>query len=310
MIELLVHTPLRGNGGVIRSPGMDLHALLVHSLDERWQTYCTELQRCQTRCSERAVHDLRVASRRLISTIDIVLTVTADDRLRKARQNLRKRFKMLGALRDLQVQRKRIEAMRQAYPELEAFFAVLLLREKRLLKQIDTELKSVRIGPMGVRIGESAEGLGTLLRNPSVDRAARSAVVGAVAASFARAVDLRGKIEPAHTATIHRLRIAFKKFRYQVEALQPLLVGMSERRLKAMNAYQVKMGNIQDNEVLAASLNAYALRRRRPSRENLLRVHQELSRQHGELVEVFMQSADELYTFWDSGPKATTRLAV
>lgn len=308
MIELLVHTPSRDNGGSTHPAAMDLHALLVRSLEERWARYTSELQRCQTRCSERAVHDLRVASRRLISTIDVIMTVTEDEGLKKVRQTLRKRFKMLGALRDLQVQRKRLEAMRPDYPELEAFLAVLLLREKRLLKRIDVQLRKVRVGPMGVRIGQSMGGLGTLLKNPSVERAARSAVVGAVAASFARAVDLRCRVDPGRTATIHRLRLAFKKFRYQVEALQPLLIGMSERRLKAMNTYQVKMGNIQDNEVLSAWLNTYALRRRKPSRENLLRVHQELSRQHEELVALFMQSVDDLYTFWDSGPNAT-RLA-
>ena len=308
MIELLVQTPSRDNGGSAHPAAMDLHALLVRSLEERWARYTSELQRCQTRCSERAVHDLRVASRRLISTIDAIMTVTEDEGLKKVRQTLRKRFKMLGALRDLQVQRKRLEAMRPDYPELEAFLAVLLLREKRLLKRIDAQLRKVRVGPMGVRIGRSTGGLGTLLKNSSVERAARSAVIGAVAASFSRAVDLRCRVDPAHTATIHRLRLAFKRFRYQVEALQPLLIGMSERRLKAMNTYQVKMGNIQDNEVLSASLNTYALRRRKPSRENLLRVHQELSRQHEELVALFMQSVDDLYTFWDSGPNAT-RLA-
>ena len=49
---------------------LDLQALLVQAVDERWQTYRRELKRCQKHYSEEAVHDLRVATRRLISVLE------------------------------------------------------------------------------------------------------------------------------------------------------------------------------------------------------------------------------------------------
>ena len=65
-----------------------------------------------------------------------------------------------------------------------------------------------------------------------------------------------------------------------------------------MNAYQTRMGDIQDIEVLISSVNEYALRREKTSDESLLPVHQELARQRSELIAAFLKSADDLYGFW------------
>jgi CHAD domain-containing protein len=93
-----------------------------------------------------------------------------------------------------------------------------------------------------------------------------------------------------------------------VEVLQPVLGWVSDDTLKALNAYQVRMGDIQDTEVLTSVVNAYALRGAKTHRDNLLRVHQELRRRHAALIDVFMESADELYTFWRPGLTVSARL--
>jgi CHAD domain-containing protein len=144
-----------------------------------------------------------------------------------------------------------------------------------------------------------------------MDSAGLTAVTGAVGAAFARAVDLRRSVKPTDTETIHKLRVAFKKFRYTVEALQPILVGVTDAQFKAMNAYQVRMGNIQDVEVLSASVERHAMhrtrvpygaRRRNASRRGrnaaFVPVLQELSRRRAGLIEQFLGSADELFDFW------------
>ena len=44
-----------------------------------------------------------------------------------------------------------------------------------------------------------------------------------LALKFARTMRLQIKVNPEETKTIHRTRIAFKHFRYMIEALLPLL---------------------------------------------------------------------------------------
>ena len=79
-------------------PVTDFRTLLLDSLTERWQTLRSELKRCQKQYSEEAVHDLRVATRRLISTLDLLASVLPEAKLRKARRALKKQLEMLGPL--------------------------------------------------------------------------------------------------------------------------------------------------------------------------------------------------------------------
>jgi len=116
-------------------------------------------------------------------------------------------------------------------------------------------------------------------------------------AAFARAVGACNPY-PRGCPSIHRLRVAFKKFRYTVEVVQPLLDQMGKTELKALNAYQTAMGEIQDAEVLLASIRSFAARRGRPTAISFLPVHQALTSLRMARVEAFMKSAHHLMSFW------------
>ena len=138
-----------------------------------------------------------------------------------------------------------------------------------------------------------------MLAASQMHRVASIAATGAAAAGFTRAVALLRVVTPGDVETIHRLRIAFKKFRYLVEVLQPALPFVTEELLKLMNTYQDRMGAIQDNEVLTAALRRYTKGRSGRGKAGLTPVRQVLVLEHKELVETFLQSKDELYTFCD-----------
>ncbi len=278
-----------------------LHKVIVGSLDQRWRKHLAELKRCQKKCSEKAVHDLRVATRRLISTLDLIKTTHSDASLSKIRGDLKKRLNMFGELRDVQVQALYVKKMRETFPELETFLTVLLLREKRLLSQIDKKLQKVQTGSMEKNVVETSNQLNILLSSPAMQGAGSAAVTGAAGAAFTRTVDLLQNVDQTDPKSIHKLRVAFKKFRYMVEALQQLLVGVTEKKLKAMHAYQTRLGDIQDIEVLTLSVNGYA-KRKKVLAVSFERVQQELARRHTELINTFMNSADELFTFWGDEP--------
>ena len=284
---------------LIRRPGTDLLPLLLESLDQRWQRYLGEVARCRKKCSEKSVHDLRVATRRLIAVIDVILTVVPHDPVRNVARELRKRLKALGPLRDVQVQLLRVETMRQLFPVLKPFFTVLLLREQRLINATSRLLQKMETKTLGERIAACRKRLSKMLGSPLMHGVVLIAATGVAAAGFTRAVALLRAVTSDDVETIHRLRVAFKKFRYLVEVLQAVLPFVTEERLKMMNAYQDRMGFIQDNEVLTAALRRYSRGRSGGGSAGLAPVRQALILEHKELVETFLQSADELYTFWD-----------
>jgi CHAD domain-containing protein len=280
---------------------LDLQALLVQAVDERWQTYRRELKRCQKHYSEEAVHDLRVATRRLISVLDIVLGLRVDAGLRQARRRLKRHLEMCSPLRDVQVQLSTVAKLSPAFPELQGVAEALAKRERKLVRRVNKEVKAVKTGKLRKVLATTVAEVNALLATPAMQREKRASAIGAVDNAFQTVVERRHAIDPNDMTTIHRTRVAFKKFRYMVEALRPLLHGVTPKQLKAMNAFQDSMGAIQDIEVLLGTLHAFAQKNAETSEEMLERVFHELARQRTALVDSFLPSADALLTFWKPG---------
>ena len=285
----------------------DCHEQLISSLNERWDVYRKELKRCRRKCSEKAVHDLRVATRRLIATIGILLAIVPSDGLRRARRSLKNLLRSFGDLRDTQVQVRAVEQLLPSYSGLLGFFSMFVLSEQRLVKRVARHVQKTSGGALKRSIEDAGEKLKLLGRNPALRVASQAAVLGAIGSAFAKVKARRHDVDPADTATIHKLRVSFKRFRYMVEAVHPCLATVTGKQLRAMNAYQTRMGDIQDMEVLIGSVNEYALRRGKTSDESFLPVHQELARQRSELITTFVKSADDLYGFWQEGNAASKK---
>jgi CHAD domain-containing protein len=286
-------------------PLSDIRALMLESLHGRWRALRAELKRCRKRYSEEAVHDLRVATRRLISTLELVDRIHPEGNLRKARRTLKKQLDLFGPLRDVQVQLLTIEKMLPSFPELQEFFRVLEKRERRLKQRLRLELKRLKTGKIRKGIVTAARQLATLPDTPAVQRKHRAEAILAIETAFDRVVERKQAITPTDGASIHRMRVAFKKFRYMVEALGPLRGHTTNKQLKAMNAFQGSMGEIQDAEVLLANVQDFARSRGTEGELAFARALEELSRRRLALIETFLGSADTVFTFWKSVPKTT-----
>ena len=62
------------------------------------------------------------------------------------------------------------------------------------------------------------------------------------------------QVDASQPGTIHHLRLAFKKFRYMAEIVQPMIPGMPEKYMERMHKYQSTMGDIHDIEVFLSAL--------------------------------------------------------
>jgi CHAD domain-containing protein len=279
-------------------PLINFQALILDSLHDRWRTFRSELKRCRKKYSEEAVHDLRVATRRLISTLVLVDHIHPETKLRKARRALKKQLDTFGPPRDVQVQLLSIEKMLPSFPELQEFYDSLMKREHKLGQRLSVDLKGIKTGKIKARVARAAGQLESLLDTPAAQQEKRAEAIQAVEIAFNRVVERKQAIDPSDSASIHRMRVAFKKFRYLVESLGPVLSYVTSTQLKAMDAFQGRMGDIQDAEVLLTSVRTFASKRGTECEAALAHALEELLRRRTALIGTFIGSAAILFTFW------------
>ncbi len=85
------------------SPGVSPHPL-IEILEKRWNRFRKELKKAQKSYSERSVHDVRVASRRLLSALDVIESWTQVKKIKTARKELKQILKTFSSVRDAHVQ--------------------------------------------------------------------------------------------------------------------------------------------------------------------------------------------------------------
>jgi CHAD domain-containing protein len=270
---------------------------LAEALQTRWRSYRERLRRCQKDFSEEEVHELRVATRRLIAQLVLLSCVIRSASLEKARRILKRRMVALGELRDVQVQRACIADQAARFPELVLMLAWLQRRERRLAKSAVKQVRGFKTKKLEKWVYALSDDLRGKSRGARAQRRLAPAVLGATANAFAEAVARRRAIDLADLGTIHQTRVAFKRFRYMVESLSPGITGLSKRQLRALAHYQRKMGIIQDLEVLQACVTRVI--REHQKAEALLRPFDRYLRQRrARALRSFLRSADRLFEFW------------
>jgi CHAD domain-containing protein len=272
-------------------------AMLVAAVDGRWEKFLAELRRNRRRCTEPSIHDLRVAARRMIATLDAVGAVLPGGAPQDVRRKLKRLLKGFNDLRDLHIQLMHFQTLRAKFPVLQPFLAALRLRERELVKEAAIAIAEMRTRAMEQEIARVADTLALVTAGPEAEQATRAALFGALGAAFVRAAGLRKRVVPGDPASIHALRVAFKKFRYTVEILAPMLPDFGKKQFKKMSAYQTLMGEIQDLGVVGTALRMNPPGRFRTMPASLLPPHQFITQQRSDLIERFMRDADELLTF-------------
>src|SRR5512145_720505 len=123
---------------------METSSFLSDFIDRRWETYQSELANCRAEFSETAVHDLRVSTRRLLATLELIRALDSHPRVKKMRRSLKSQLDGFDNLRDVQVMLVDISGKLESLPELEPFRQHLLKREKRLLRAAKKHVNAIR----------------------------------------------------------------------------------------------------------------------------------------------------------------------
>ena len=281
-----------------RPPGFagDSGDIMDGLLQQQWKRYRRALKRCQDKFTLNAIHEFRVETRRLLSCLALLEDLLPARRVGKVWRLLKRRLDLLDDLRDTQVQLETLVKLHRASTVAGPFRASLRKREQRFTRRTRKQIRKVKARRLGKLVAECQEYLETAIAGAG-SRKALAALLRSVGRAFRRACHLHARINPRDSATIHRTRVAFKRFRYMVEALAACLPAVTRQRLGAMRRYQTMMGNIQDAEVLLGALDGF-LARQAVNPETVRRFREQLLRRRQRLIRVYLRASGQLLKFW------------
>ncbi len=271
---------------------MDANTLLLEAIDTRWEKYREQIKTCRREFSEEAVHDLRVAARRLLALVDLIRAVSPHPRLQKIRKALKGQLDEFDALRDTQVMLAEISETIESLPELKPLQQILQKRERHLLREAEEIVEDLKPSSIARRLEKVRADRADVIPGPEFD----AQVLQAVDEAYGTVLQRYSWINPAQPATIHRTRIAFKRFRYMVEIIHPLVPEFPQANFRRMHNYQTAMGEIQDVEVFLFTLDELG---ETGSPESVRRYYEH---RHAELIAAYIKDKDEVETFWRASP--------
>jgi CHAD domain-containing protein len=273
---------------------MDSRDLLLDLLDERGATYVKKAKRCRDDFSTDAIHDLRTSIRRLLAILEVAAFVTSAAKTEKISDRLKEQLDGCSDLRDIQVMLDTLAKHINTLPQLGPFQAYLRKREKRRQRFVEKHIQDIKPGGVSKRLKK-------------IRAAVQDLSAGEVSGKLPQAVDEAhltvlhryGEIDPTQPASIHRLRVAFKKFRYIVEAIHPCLPNFPETLLERMQKYQTRMGDVHDIEVLLKTLAKFADKNESYDPVPVRSFYESVL---DEAVAEYMKNKDAVLTFWRATP--------
>ena len=231
-----------------------LAAHLSESVCVARNRYRKRLARCQEKFSEKAVHSLRIETRRILALLDLLEELRLAEPLKKLRKTFKKRLDAFDDLRDTHVQLVLLKPLWQDFPEARDLKKHLRKCERQLVSELSQKIKTTKSRRLNRRLKQIEESLRKFGQGATTGRNSDLAQM-LLDGAFRRTVVLRRRIQRNNPATIHRMRIAFKRFRYTAELLQPFLPQFTPHRLSRMKEFQSAAGDIQDVAVLLVRLD-------------------------------------------------------
>jgi len=259
-----------------------LAVTLRRALGERRQVFGREFRRClRTGFAADPVHELRVGSRRLIAVLDLAAPALAGRRMWRARRLLVRNLKWLSPLRDLQVQCDLGRELLRRHAGLKPYVAFLAADTCALIDEAVRELDRERLAKCEKRLRAA-------LATYECGEREEKRVTVEFRKRFERVRHRLDRVRSGDPSTIHRVRVAFKWFRYMAEILSGCDARFTPAVMKKLRVMQSLMGAIQDLTVARAHLAEYqakAVLSARVVRE----VRSELAREQKKLIRRFLR---------------------
>lgn len=253
--------------------------------------------RCRRDFSKRSVHEVRVQGRRLLALLELVRIILPPGQVDAVAATIKSGIRQFGRLRDVQIQRQLVKSLAGGRRDLEPLSQHLKKRESRLLKRLERATEDFDHEAVDREIKD----LVRALKRTASDREQASRqprlVLAAVTAAFCWVRSLQRRVDVQRPETLHRVRIAFKRFRYMVESLLKEAPLISRDRVVAMRKFQTRMGDVQDLEILLRRIGKFIAKHPEQA-DAMARIEQRVQARRARLVARHVQAAGELDRFW------------
>lgn len=282
------------NTPVMEESKLNAHQLLAEALEKAWDKYRTEIRNCREEFSNEAVHDLRVATRRMLAIVKLLNSMEPRPRFDKIIREFKDQLDELDDLRDTQVILAEISEVRNELPQLHPFQEQLQVDEGKMLRILRKKIKKFETSDLEKRIDKTRASL-----EDDETEDLESKILQAVDDAYQLANKRLVWVDATRATTIHRVRVAFKSLRYMIEIIHLLLQDYPEQNIKRMNDYQSLMGEIQDSEVFMQTLADYSETGSFPDMEPVRRYYEQ---RHNEAISAYIQDMNKLHRFWRPAP--------
>lgn len=279
-------------------PPTEFGEVVLRALEDRWREFLRLLDAVIKKPTSKRVHDLRIALRRMCSGLEVVEQIIGGKTVRRLSKRLAAALRRLGKLRDVHVQRKEIGEMAERFPGLLEFHERLRKKEEKLEPRAQRALQEIPLNRLRELFDEAAAEALLALSSEALQRRHRDTAIEAIDRRFAHVIDCRRALDVADLETIHNMRVAFKKFRYMLEVVQPMLVGLGKAQLASMQAFQSMMGDVHDLQVLNEMVAAYRASHNKAAHD-LVAAHDDVGRRLLHKTDALVASADEIFSFWN-----------
>ncbi|MFN8606902.1 MAG: CHAD domain-containing protein [Vulcanimicrobiota bacterium] len=279
-----------GHGGRLR--------LALYRHGRRFLDY---LQAAQEELNPHNVHQLRVSSRKLSSTLSLLSALVGRGPIKRLRRKLRNLRRSLGVLRDLQ---RQLEWLCDE-PLLDDFLTERSSELPAVIKQANKGVRRVKASKLEKRLEMVDALLAGLLEEEQGEESVRDMLSRAIWESLLQAMSHADEVDPDNSFSYHALRVAMKTFRYQAEVFA---AAGWECRLDQNDGWNKihelhdALGTLQDIEVLACHVD-YHWVQNPPIRETQARVvNRLLKERHQALGRIHLQDLDwEQLWDWPQG---------
>ncbi|MBI5960839.1 MAG: CHAD domain-containing protein [Chloroflexi bacterium] len=210
-----------------------------------------------------AVHDMRVATRRMRSALRIFLPFFVPDKITPIRRHLRDVAFALGEVRDMEVFLDKARQYAAQHPEADLSLLLETWQQKldqtrlALITQLDNKKFGKFIKHFHKFLTTPGKGALPLPIGEPVAYQAAHVVPRLLYERYEKVRSYETVLEGAPITTLHALRIEFKRLRYALEFFEEILGSEAKAVIKEVKIMQDHLGEMNDTEVAIAVLNEF-----------------------------------------------------
>jgi CHAD domain-containing protein len=211
-----------------------------------------------------AVHDMRVATRRMRSALRLFKPFFEADTLRPFRRHLRRIALALGEVRDLDVFMEKALSYEHDHPKVDLSPLLAAWEAQRqqarcaLIKQMDSKSFSRFVTEFHTFLTTPGVGAISLpVPGNAVAYQVRHIAPRVIYEHYEQVRAYDTVLDGASLLTLHALRIAFKRLRYTVEFFEEVLGPEAKLVLKEIRGMQDHLGDLNDTRVVGDVLRQF-----------------------------------------------------